>query len=63
MNYIGNGNDVIFERTPLETLAREGQLHAYKHDGFWQPMDTLKDKHQLTDLWESGQAQKKKWEN
>ncbi|MBR4356069.1 MAG: glucose-1-phosphate cytidylyltransferase [Elusimicrobiaceae bacterium] len=63
MNYIGNGDDVIFERTPLETLAREGQLHAYKHDGFWQPMDTLKDKHQLTDLWESGQAPWKKWEN
>lgn len=63
MNYIGEGEDVIFERAPLENLAQKGQLHAYKHNGFWQPMDTLKDKHQLTDLWESGHAPWKKWED
>lgn len=63
MNYIDEGDDVIFERAPLEKLAKEGQLHAYKHDGFWQPMDTLKDKTFLTDLWHSGKAPWKKWEN
>lgn len=55
--------DVYFEQAPLEKLAQEGQLHAYKHNGFWQPMDTLKDKKLLTDLWYSGQAPWKKWEN
>ncbi|MCQ2410719.1 MAG: glucose-1-phosphate cytidylyltransferase [Elusimicrobiaceae bacterium] len=63
MDYIDEGDDVIFERTPLEKLAKAGQLHAYKHDGFWQPMDTLRDKIQLTDLWHSGKAPWKKWEN
>jgi len=63
MDYIDEGDDVIFERTPLEKLAKAGQLHAYKHDGFWQPMDTLRDKIQLTDMWHSGKAPWKKWEN
>lgn len=63
MQYIPDEQDVMFERAPLETLAREGQLHAYKHKGFWQPMDTLKDKHYLTHLWQTGQAPWKKWEN
>ncbi len=63
MDYIGAGDDVIFERAPLEKLAKEGQLHAYKHDGFWQPMDTLKDKTFLTDLWQSGKAPWQKWED
>ena len=55
-NYIENRDDVIFERTPLETLASEGQLNAYKHCGFWRPMDTLKDKNDLTEMWASNQA-------
>ncbi len=63
MNYISEGDDVIFERTPLEKLAKDGQLHAYKYDGFWRPMDTLKDKTELTAMWESGQAPWKKWED
>ncbi len=63
MNYIDEGDGVIFERAPLEKLAKEGQLHAYKHEGFWQPMDTLKDKTQLTELWYSGKAPWKKWED
>ena len=63
MDYIDNGDDVIFERMPLEKLAKAGQLHAYKHEGFWQPMDTLKDKMQLTAMWHSGQAPWKKWED
>ena len=62
MDYIAEGNNVIFEREPLEKLANCGQLHAYKHEGFWQPMDTLKDKMQLTELWETGKAHWKKWE-
>ena len=63
MNYIATGDEVIFERAPLEKLATEGKLHAYKHEGFWQPMDTLKDKMQLTDMWEKGSAPWKKWED
>ena len=61
MDYIAEGNDVIFEREPLERLAAEGQLHAYKHEGFWQPMDTLRDKIHLTELWEAQKAPWKKW--
>ena len=56
-NYIEAGrDDVIFERKPLETLAREGQLNAYTHRGFWQPMDTIKEKRDLTELWLKGEA-------
>jgi len=50
-----------WEREPLEGLARDGQLHAYEHDGFWQPMDTLRDKRQLEELWDSGEAPWKIW--
>lgn len=50
------GDDTIFEREPLETLAANRQLVAYKHPGFWQCMDTLRDKRLLESLWESGQA-------
>ncbi|KAB0577387.1 MULTISPECIES: glucose-1-phosphate cytidylyltransferase [Ideonella] len=52
---------VTWESTPLETLAAADQLRAFKHDGFWQPMDTLRDKHQLESLWSSGQAPWKFW--
>jgi glucose-1-phosphate cytidylyltransferase len=51
IDYI-DGDDTIWERDPLERLAREGQLAAYQHDGFWHPMDTLKDKNTLNDLWD-----------
>jgi glucose-1-phosphate cytidylyltransferase len=54
-------DDTIWERKPLETLASTGQLSAYKHAGFWQAMDTLRDKHVLEDLWKSGKAPWKKW--
>lgn len=63
MNYIAEDDSVVFERAPLETLAKNNQLHAFKHEGFWQPMDTLKDKQLLTHLWESGQAPWKVWED
>ena len=61
MNYISNNESEIFEHAPLEKLAHAGQLRAYKYDGFWQPMDTLKDKIYLTELWQSGKAPWKKW--
>jgi len=51
----------MFEREPLEVLASQHQLHAYKHSGFWQPMDTLRDKLQLEELWNSGKAPWKTW--
>jgi len=49
------------EHYPLVTLAQEGQLVAYKHDGFWQPMDTLREKHDLEELWKTGSAPWKLW--
>jgi glucose-1-phosphate cytidylyltransferase len=55
------GDDTLWERKPLETLARTGQLQAFFHPGFWQPMDTLRDKNHLEDLWQSGQAPWKVW--
>ncbi|BAO83471.1 nucleoside-diphosphate-sugar pyrophosphorylase involved in lipopolysaccharide biosynthesis/translation initiation factor 2B, gamma/epsilon subunits [Serpentinimonas maccroryi] len=51
----------LWERKPLETLAQRGQLAAYSHTGFWQPMDTLRDKTLLEKLWQSGQAPWKVW--
>jgi glucose-1-phosphate cytidylyltransferase len=55
------GEDCIWERGPLETLAARGQLSAYQHRGFWQPMDTLREKNLLEELWASGRAPWKKW--
>lgn len=56
------GDDsIIWERKPLETLARYGELKAFKHNGFWQPMDTLRDKQHLEELWLSGKAPWKLW--
>ena len=51
-----NRNDVIFERAPLENLAKDGQLNSYKHSGFWYPMDTLKGKNDLTEMWQNETA-------
>ena len=51
----------IWEREPLETLANQGQLLAFQHSGFWQPMDTLRDKMHLEELWASGDAPWKSW--
>ena len=56
------GDNTTWEREPLEQLAREGQLAAYQYTGFWQPMDTLRDKNHLEELWESGKAPWKVWE-
>ena len=60
-DYIPDGENAIWEREPLMRLAREGQLNAYKHSGFWHPMDTLKDKLELNDLWAKRQAPWKVW--
>lgn len=60
LDYIA-GDSTDLERAPLERLANEGQLMAYKHEGFWQPMDTLREKNLLESLWESGQAPWKTW--
>lgn len=54
-------DQTIWERGPLEHLANNGELLAYKHNGFWHPMDTLRDKHYLEDLWQSGNAPWKLW--
>lgn len=56
------GDTTIWEREPLESLAKNGELQAYFHNGFWQPMDTLRDKNHLEDLWQSGRAPWKMWE-
>ncbi|MCJ7856658.1 glucose-1-phosphate cytidylyltransferase [Lachnospiraceae bacterium NSJ-143] len=55
------GDSTVFEKEPLEAVANMGELMAYKHEGFWQCMDTQRDKQQLEKLWESGQAPWKKW--
>lgn len=60
INYIEEDN-TIWEKEPLERLAHEGQLSAYHHSGFWQAMDTLRDKVRLEELWKSGSAPWKKW--
>lgn len=59
--YIDEGDQTIFEKKPLENLAADGELYAYKHQGFWKCMDTLRDKMQLNELWESNNASWKTW--
>jgi glucose-1-phosphate cytidylyltransferase len=54
-------DDTVWEQKPLETLASNGELCAYVHRGFWQPMDTLRDKNKLEELWQSGEAPWKAW--
>jgi glucose-1-phosphate cytidylyltransferase len=56
-----DGDQKVWERGPLERLAQEGSLAAFPHHGFWQPMDTLRDKVQLEALWQSGKAPWKMW--
>lgn len=56
------GDSTTWEKEPLEELAKMGQLMAYEHNGFWQPMDTLRDKTTLNELWSSGHASWKTWE-
>lgn len=60
LDYIED-DDTIFERQPMERLAADQQMMAYRHDGFWQPMDTLREKQLLESLWQSGKAPWKTW--
>ncbi len=60
LDYV-DSDDMPWEREPLEQLAARGQLHAYFHDGFWQPMDTLRDRNHLEALWSQGDAPWKVW--
>jgi glucose-1-phosphate cytidylyltransferase len=55
------GDDTIWERGPMEKLATQGKLTAYKHTGYWQNMDTLRDKNVLENIWLNGNAAWKKW--
>ena len=61
-DYITEGDASVFEQRPLQTLAEQGQVYTYKHDGFWMPMDTLRDKHALSKMWAEGQAPWQVWE-
>jgi glucose-1-phosphate cytidylyltransferase len=56
-----DGDDTIFERAPLENLAKDESLYSYQHSGFWKPMDTLREKHEMENLWLSGKAPWKVW--
>ena len=55
------GDLCTWEQEPLKKLAKDGELNAYNHKGFWQPMDTLRDKNNLERLWNKGQAPWKTW--
>ena len=61
-DYLG-GDDCIFEQEPLRRLAAEGQLMSYQHHGFWQCMDTMREKMQLETLWKTGHAPWKVWKD
>lgn len=60
LGYI-EGDSTIWEREPIERLAKEGQLSAFKHSVFWKPMDTLRDKNVLEELWQSEKPPWKIW--
>lgn len=59
--YLNQGDDTILEQEPLQKLASDNQLNSFKHSGFWQPMDTLRDKNYLNDLWKKNLAPWKHW--
>ena len=61
-DYLTEGDETVLERKPFENLADAGQLNAYKHYGFWRPMDTLRDKHELNDMWTTGKAPWALWQ-
>lgn len=62
-DYLPQGDDTcVFEKQPLEQIAADGRMHAYKHRGFWKPMDMLRDNTELNDMWDNGIAPWKVWE-
>jgi len=62
LRYLSDSSDCVLERDPLESCARDGQLRVFKHDGFWQCMDTLRDKNYLERLWQSGESPWRTWD-
>ena len=60
-DYIRNDENIIFEQEPLQKLAKDGEIFTYKHEGFWKPMDSLKDKNDLNKLWDENKAPWKVW--
>jgi len=60
-DFIQNGDSTVWEHEPMQNLALANQLYAYKHNGFWRPMDTLKDKHVLNEMWNEGNSPWKIW--
>ncbi len=60
-DYITEGDSTVFEQTPLQNLAKDGEIFTFKHEGFWKPMDTLRDKIKLNELWQSNNAKWKVW--
>lgn len=60
-DYITRGDATVFEQEPLQGLARDSQLYTYRHNGFWKCMDTLRDKQDLNQMWQSGTAKWKTW--
>jgi len=62
-DYITEGDETVFEQAPLRNLAEDGEIFTYKHEGFWMPMDTLRDKNTLNKMWNEGKAKWKVWED
>lgn len=60
-DYITKGDQTVWEQEPLQNLAKDGELMGFKHEGFWCPMDTLKDKQDLNEMWNKGKAEWKIW--
>ncbi len=60
-DYIKEDDSTVFEQEPLKNLAEDGEIFTYKHHGFWMPMDTLRDKTKLNEMWDSGKAKWKVW--
>jgi len=60
-DYIPDGDNVMFESSPLENIAKDGKMTAFKHNGFWKPMDTLRDNIELNEMWDKGEAPWKVW--
>ncbi len=61
-DYITEGDETVFESKPLENLAKDGKMRAFKHTGFWKPMDILRDNRELNSMWEKDKAPWKVWE-
>lgn len=61
LDYITEGDSTVFEQKPLQNLAKDGEIYTYKHEGFWMPMDTLRDKNKLNEMWNENDAKWKIW--